>query len=279
MRRTTLGLRLVGALLLFGMLVFGGARGLLAQDATPAAGDEAAARPAHIHTGTCDELGDVVQPLDSLTAATGEAVGQSVAVMVETSTTNVPLALDDILAEDHAVNVHRSEAEIQDYIACGEIGGVLDADGALTIGLKSQNASGFTGIATLAPGDDGASTDVTVFIAESQMGGDTPSTEPAADSTPAASAAGAVEVALSEFAIDMPATLPAGETTFSISNTGEFPHNLEIEGEGIEAALDENLEGGQSGEYTVDLAPGTYEVYCPVGNHRGQGMELELTVE
>lgn len=279
MRRTILGLRLVGALLLFGMLVFGGARGLLAQDATPTAGGEAASRPAHVHTGTCDELGDVVQPLENLTAATGDAVGQGVAVIAETSASNIPMTLDDMLAEDHAVNVHRSMEEIQDYIACGEIGGVIDANGALTIGLKSQNASGFTGIAYLAPGADGASTDVSVFIAETQTGGETPSTEPATDSTPAASAAGAVEVTLSEFAIDMPTTLPAGETTFSISNTGEFPHNLEIEGEGIEAALEENLEGGQSGEYTVDLAPGTYEVYCPVGNHRDQGMELELTVE
>ena len=26
------------------------------------------------------------------------------------------------------------------------------------------------------------------------------------------------------------------------------------------------------------LAPGTYEVYCPVGNHEDEGMRLELTV-
>jgi uncharacterized cupredoxin-like copper-binding protein len=29
---------------------------------------------------------------------------------------------------------------------------------------------------------------------------------------------------------------------------------------------------------TLDLQPGTYEVYCPVGNHEDMGMRLELTV-
>jgi uncharacterized cupredoxin-like copper-binding protein len=29
----------------------------------------------------------------------------------------------------------------------------------------------------------------------------------------------------------------------------------------------------------VDLKPGTYEVYCPVANHKGKGMEMKLTVK
>jgi len=28
----------------------------------------------------------------------------------------------------------------------------------------------------------------------------------------------------------------------------------------------------------LDLMPGSYEVYCPVGNHEAQGMVVELTV-
>ena len=41
------------------------------------------------------------------------------------------------------------------------------------------------------------------------------------------------------------------------------------------------IEAGQSTTLEVDLAPGTYTVYCPVGegSHRARGMELELTVE
>jgi hypothetical protein len=38
------------------------------------------------------------------------------------------------------------------------------------IGLRELNDSGFTGIAYLAPGADGASTDVSVFVAPTQGG-------------------------------------------------------------------------------------------------------------
>ena len=98
-----------------------------------------------------------------------------------------------------------------------------------------------------------------------------------------AAAGGEVEVSLSEFTIDMPTDLPAGPTTFAISNDGEFPHSFEIESEdlSVEEGLGENLAPGDSATLEVDLEPGTYEVYCPVGegSHRQQGMELELTVE
>ena len=41
-----------------------------------------------------------------------------------------------------------------------------------------------------------------------------------------------------------------------------------------------DLSPGQSGVLTVDLSkPGTYEFYCPVGNHREQGMEGTITVQ
>lgn len=159
-------------------LVVGGSRGsrvALAQDeATPAAD---AGRPAHIHTGGCndveeDSLGDVVQALTNLAAPTGTAAGQEDASPVETSVTVVPLALADILAEDHAVNVHLSVDEVTTYIACGEVGGtVADADGSVTIGLREQDGSGFVGVAYLAPGADGASTLVSVFLAEGLAGG------------------------------------------------------------------------------------------------------------
>jgi uncharacterized cupredoxin-like copper-binding protein len=100
-----------------------------------------------------------------------------------------------------------------------------------------------------------------------------------ADATPAVSAMGeSVAVSLMEFAIDMPTELPAGPTTFEITNDGTIEHNFEVEGQGIEEELPENLAPGATGTLTVDLAPGTYEVYCPVGNHADQGMRLELTV-
>lgn len=142
--------------------------------ATPVAAEQAATpvavaltpRPAHIHQGDCSNLGEVVAPLVDLVPATGDAVGQStLATTAESSYTNVPLSLADILASPHAINVHLSADQIGTYIACGEIGGAVDANGALIIGLRELNRSGYTGIAFLQPGIDGVSTDVSVFVA------------------------------------------------------------------------------------------------------------------
>jgi uncharacterized cupredoxin-like copper-binding protein len=92
------------------------------------------------------------------------------------------------------------------------------------------------------------------------------------------SAAQEVEVGLTEFEIDMPASVAAGDVTFNISNMGTFPHNFEIEGEGVEEVLPEDLAPGESGTLEVTLEPGTYTIYCPVEGHRGEGMETELEV-
>jgi hypothetical protein len=161
-----------GAAALAGMVAFGGPAAW-AQDATPQATEAMVPRPAHIHTGTCKEVGEVVAPLTDLTGATGgDRVGQSRrAIPAESSFTSVPMTLDAILGEDHVVNVHLSAEEIGTYIACGEIGGMLTPEGAIIIGLRELNNSGFTGIAYLAPGADGASTDVSVFVAPTQGGG------------------------------------------------------------------------------------------------------------
>lgn len=279
--------------------------GAAAQDGTPeAAADEG--RPAHIHTGSCgeDELGDVIEPLSNLTEPDGDGDGNENGVAAETSFTNVPLALDDILADDHAINIHLSTEEIATYIACGEVGGPIAEDGTLTIGLKQQSDSGFTGIAFLSPGADGESTDVSAFIAPSLSGDDEAAEEDTAvveeddeateepeateeadeeedEATPAASGDGeAVDVVMTEWELDMPDTLAAGTTTFTLINEGEFPHTIEIEGEGVEEGADV-IESGEEGTFEIDLEPGTYTFYCPVGNgsHREQGMELEVTVE
>jgi uncharacterized cupredoxin-like copper-binding protein len=40
----------------------------------------------------------------------------------------------------------------------------------------------------------------------------------------------------------------------------------------------DTLQSGQSEDLTVTLEPGTYQLWCPVGNHRGMGMELTVDV-
>lgn len=88
-----------------------------------------------------------------------------------------------------------------------------------------------------------------------------------------------VAISETEFAID-PAevTTQAGEVTFDITNDGSALHNLEIEGNGVEEVSDD-INGGESTQLTVNLEPGTYEMYCAIPGHAEQGMEGEVTVE
>jgi uncharacterized cupredoxin-like copper-binding protein len=70
----------------------------------------------------------------------------------------------------------------------------------------------------------------------------------------------------------------AGAYVFKAENTGSITHALEIEGKGIEEET-KDLEAGQRAGLKVSLKPGKYEIYCPVGGHKEQGMEGTVTVE
>ena len=142
---------------------------VMSTSAPLARGQEAdAPHPAHIHSGSCDNLGDIVAPLTDVTELTaGEVFGAESAILVKESETDVALPLGDILAAPHAINMHESAEAIQNYIACGDIGGrVIDGD--LVIGLRELNGSGHHGVAVLEADDDG--TDVYVYLAEEGTG-------------------------------------------------------------------------------------------------------------
>jgi len=68
-----------------------------------------------------------------------------------------------------------------------------------------------------------------------------------------------------------------GTYTFKVTNDGQTQHALEIDGNGVEEETD-TLGPGESGEVTVELAAGEYELYCPIDNHRANGMEGALIV-
>lgn len=74
-------------------------------------------------------------------------------------------------------------------------------------------------------------------------------------------------------------TVAAGTVRFTATNAGSIPHALEVEGPGIEqeTAL---IQPGTSASLTLTLHPGTYEIYCPVGenSHKKLGMETHLKV-
>jgi plastocyanin len=68
----------------------------------------------------------------------------------------------------------------------------------------------------------------------------------------------------------------AGNVTLKLVNQSDIPHAIEVEGNGVEEETDTVT--GKNAEVTVDLKAGTYEYYCPVGDHR-QTMKGTLTVE
>lgn len=89
-----------------------------------------------------------------------------------------------------------------------------------------------------------------------------------------------IEVDMTEFSLD-PSEITLeepGTYVFRAVNSGTVVHALEIEGHGIEEETGE-VPPGESAEFEVNLEPGTYELYCPVGNHEGLGMTGTVTVQ
>lgn len=80
-----------------------------------------------------------------------------------------------------------------------------------------------------------------------------------------------------EYGYQMIAPTAAGTYTFELTNDGDMEHDLVIEGEGVSGGT-EIVGPGESDSFTVELEPGTYTVYCSVGTHRSQGMEVTFTV-
>ena len=72
-------------------------------------------------------------------------------------------------------------------------------------------------------------------------------------------------------------TAPAGEITIHLTNEAQIPHNVEVEGNGVEE-VSETVTGGDT-SLTLTLEPGEYVFYCAVPGHREGGMEGTLTVE
>jgi plastocyanin len=69
----------------------------------------------------------------------------------------------------------------------------------------------------------------------------------------------------------------AGPVTIEMDNPSSVPHNVSIEGRGVD---EEGRTVGQGGTSTVtaELRPGEYDFYCSVAGHREGGMEGTLTV-
>ncbi len=143
--------------------------------------------PAHVHTGTCDNLDpNPKYPLEhvhhGVIAHLGEDTDRVVdavrheadraksdaekafedmkreeerlrrehpdVIPVHVSETVVDVPLADLLSSPHAINVHQSDENIDTYIACGNIAGTPDGD-ELSVVLHQESDSGYSGIAWL----------------------------------------------------------------------------------------------------------------------------------
>lgn len=169
-----------GLLLTLGILVVPGHAAAQDTAMTP--------HPAHIHSGTCSALGDVVYPLTDVSTGgmmgtpmagetmgtpatlettpsptadsmmTGTPMGSPTAMGTEMSVTTVKASLTDLAAGKYAINVHESAANIGNYIACGNIEGTANANKDLTVQLDTLNNSGYSGTAMLHDNGDGSTT-------------------------------------------------------------------------------------------------------------------------
>jgi hypothetical protein len=184
-----MALTAAGFMLLLGLML--GPSRTTAQDTTEAP------HPAHIHSGSCTELGDVVYPLTDVSSATmgtpvaaptsgemgtptmtadmamatptmGEMeMGSPTATNAETSVTTVEASLTDLTAGGYAINVHESAENIGNYIACGNIGD-MSGSADVTVTLDPLNDSGFSGTATLHDNGDDTTT-VTIELKHAEM--------------------------------------------------------------------------------------------------------------
>jgi plastocyanin len=72
------------------------------------------------------------------------------------------------------------------------------------------------------------------------------------------------------------AQAPAGQITVDMPNKSPIQHNIELKG--VSGAAGKVVGQGATSTFSVDLKPGKYTYFCPVGDHRAAGMEGTLTV-
>jgi uncharacterized cupredoxin-like copper-binding protein len=108
-------------------------------------------------------------------------------------------------------------------------------------------------------------------------------TAPAAPAAPAAAAKPmVVKVNLNEWTMGMSDMKVKGPVSFEVVNDGKFPHALAIEGKIGDQSFELStgwLKAGEKTTLTVNLPAGTYNAYCPVGEHESKGMKSDLTFE
>lgn len=266
---------LLGAVLLLSITV-GGIRSTSAH--------QEAAHPAHIHTGTCDTLGDVVAPLNDVTPPTpfdetaATPTGMPMVMTgnpIETdfSITVVKMTFADLMSGKYSINVHRSADDISNYIACGEIGGTMMSTTDFAVALRERGNSRESGVALLHDNGDGTTTVTLMLVQNPDV--------PAAATAPAD---GTINVTLSDMKVtaDVTTFKVGVPYTFAATNTGAAIHELVIEHSGdVDQPLAEAndiIPGSTATLPYTFTAPGKYQLACHLPGHYEAGMVLQIEV-
>jgi plastocyanin len=263
------GRNVVAALLLLALTLAGAASGA-AQDGTPdtdGGTEGAVAHPAHVHVGSCADLDpNPTFPLADVAPVDSEPEGAESALPVEQSVTELDVALDDLLDEAYAINVHAGVDDLATYIACGDIGGALvELDGddrQLAIGLAEQNDSGYSGVAVLT--EDGAdATTVAIYLtgqpAESADGEDAQAEE--------------VTIEIVDFFFDPEDVTVTVGTTVTWVNVGPTDHTTTAYVDGDKFWDSAIMVEGDVFSFTFE-EPGSYDYLCAL--HPSMTAHLEV---
>jgi uncharacterized cupredoxin-like copper-binding protein len=88
-----------------------------------------------------------------------------------------------------------------------------------------------------------------------------------------------VTVTLTDSSIDVsPSLVGGGRVALELRNDGQLEHAYQITGPGTDESSDEFLTTGQHRRVLLKLAPGTFRIFCPDGDHAKRGMSARLVV-
>jgi plastocyanin len=241
----------VVALLLLGGLLLAARAG----DRQGAVAQELDLHPAHTHTGSCEQPGEIVSTLSPVSNAyvvdgesmvVPEIVGSAAGIPVEYSSTTLPVALSQILAGQFIVDVKVSEADQANSVACGEIGGLMLGTTDLPIGLVPINDSGHYGTAWLHDNGDGTTN---LSIALIDVGGG-----------PAVTTGATIPVSIENFAFQPNTITARAGDTVVFTNNDSATHTVTQDplGSGFQS---DPIAPGTTYTLTIDEA-GTYPFFC-----------------
>ncbi len=115
---------------------------------------------AYLHEGLCTHSGDIVAPLTFPTLPSGTPLGASSATPAGAALSSVPVSLDALLADDYSIHLIDGRT-----VSCGDIGGVLNDEGALIVGITGEDKAAPMGVAYLArDANNPAQTNVSLFV-------------------------------------------------------------------------------------------------------------------